>query len=94
MEALQQGRDRIAADAALRDRISYREHDFFTAQPVAADVYFFRHILHDWSDADCVRIVAALLPALRPGARVLIHEGIVPAPPARRANTLDDKQIR
>ncbi|KAL9120673.1 MAG: hypothetical protein Q9187_002772 [Circinaria calcarea] len=94
VDALQKGRDSIASDPALKDRITYTEHDFFTVQPVTADVYFYRHILHDWSDADCVRIIAALLPGLKGGARVLIHEGIMPEPPAQRANTMDDKQIR
>ncbi|KAI1131889.1 putative O-methyltransferase [Nemania abortiva] len=95
--ALDMGRravDGSARDLSLSSRISFQEYDFFTPQPVAADIYIYRHILHDWNDADSVRILSSLLPALKPGARVLISEGIVPAPPAKRLNTLATKMIR
>lgn len=52
------------------------------------------HILHDWSDADSVKIIKALVPALRNGARVLIAEGLMPPPPAKRSSTLDAKNVR
>ncbi|KAI8630646.1 putative O-methyltransferase [Xylariaceae sp. FL1651] len=95
--ALEMGRravETLAADSSLKSRISFQEYDFFTPQPVEADIYIYRHILHDWNDADSVKILASLLPALKPGARVLISEGIVPAPPAQRLNTLTTKMIR
>lgn len=88
------GRRIIAQDADLQQRITFREHDFFHPQPVQADVYFFRHVLHDWSDADCIRIIQALVPALKDGARVLVSEGVMPEPPATRSALLEDKQVR
>lgn len=78
----------------LAPRITFAEHDFFKTQPTSADVYVFRHILHDWSDADCLRILHALVPALKDGAKVLISEGVVPEEAATRSSTLDEKQIR
>jgi 6-hydroxytryprostatin B O-methyltransferase len=69
-------------------------HDFYTPQTTKADIYILRHILHDWADGDVVRILQNLLPALTDGARVLVSEGVVPEPPAKRMNTLDEKQIR
>lgn len=51
-------------------------HDFFTPQPVAADAYFFRMIFHDWSNKNCVRILRALVPVLRKGAKVLINDTV------------------
>ncbi|KAL2007609.1 hypothetical protein VTN00DRAFT_9047 [Thermoascus crustaceus] len=59
------GREIVAQDPDLQQRVTFTEHDFFQPRPVQADVYFFRHVLHDWSDADCVRILQALLPALK-----------------------------
>ncbi|KAI0904448.1 putative O-methyltransferase [Ustulina deusta] len=95
--ALDMGRRAVensVSDNPLSPRISFQEYDFFTRQLVEADIYIYRHILHDWNDADSVKILSSLLPALKPGARVLISEGIVPAPPARRLNTLATKMIR
>ncbi|KAI0436302.1 putative O-methyltransferase [Xylaria telfairii] len=95
--ALDMGRRAVetsSSNPSLRSRISFQEYDFFTPQPIKADIYIYRHILHDWNDADSVKILSSLLPALRPGARILISEGIVPAPPAQRLNTLATKMIR
>lgn len=43
----------------------------FDPQPVAADIYMLKWILHDWPDAESVKILQALRPALKPGARVV-----------------------
>ncbi|XXH02516.1 hypothetical protein Hte_008892 [Hypoxylon texense] len=63
--------------------------------PVHADVYFFRSIFHNWADKYCIQILQNLVPALKPGARVVIHERILPGleglntVDARRAINLD-----
>ncbi|KAI0151771.1 S-adenosyl-L-methionine-dependent methyltransferase [Xylariaceae sp. FL1272] len=62
----------------LRDRVKYMAHDFFTPQPVTADVYYFRSIFHNWADKYCVKILQNLIPALRSGARIIIHERVLP----------------
>lgn len=91
---MKSGRLAVSSNPDLQKRITFVIHNFFTPQPTVADIYIFRHILHDWSDADSVCILKALVPALRDGARIMISEGIVPEPPAIRASTLDEKQIR
>ncbi|KAL9600657.1 MAG: hypothetical protein Q9179_003140 [Wetmoreana sp. 5 TL-2023] len=55
-------------------------HDFFTPQPVKdAKAYVMRQVLHDWSDAECRKILEQLVAAMRPGySKVLINELIVP----------------
>jgi len=56
-------------------------HDFLTEQPVKnADVYFFRWIFHNWSDKYSIQILRALIPALKPGARVVINDNVLPEP--------------
>lgn len=92
--ALDMGRRAVEVDADLKARISFEEYNFFSPQPVQADIYIFRHILHDWNDEDSVKILSSLLPALKAGARVLISEGLLPQPPATRLNTLANKMIR
>ncbi|KAF2826579.1 hypothetical protein CC86DRAFT_292023, partial [Ophiobolus disseminans] len=37
-------------------------------------------ILHDWPAKYCIQILQALVPALKPGARIVLMEGIVPEP--------------
>ena len=59
----------------LKARISYVEHDFFTQQPVkGAKVYFFRWVMHNWSDKYALRILQNLVPAMRDGSRVVLLE--------------------
>lgn len=38
----------------------------------------FRWVLHNWPDAYVHRILRALIPALKPGARVIIFDEIMP----------------
>ncbi|KAF2216561.1 hypothetical protein CERZMDRAFT_34032 [Cercospora zeae-maydis SCOH1-5] len=60
--------------------VRFMEHDFFDPQPAhGADVFMFRWILHNWPDALAIRILQALIPALKPGAKVLIVDEIMPA---------------
>lgn len=53
-----------------------QSHDFFTPEPIKfARTYFLHSVLHDWGDEDCLRILANLKPALKPGySKVLFNE--------------------
>ncbi|TVY93429.1 O-methyltransferase, partial [Lachnellula willkommii] len=84
--------DRATLPAELAPRIAFMEHDFFTPQPVVAAVYTFRQIFHNWADANVVRILRGLIPALRSGARVLVHDLILPEP--GRLPLMQERQIR
>ncbi|RDW94052.1 uncharacterized protein DSM5745_01374 [Aspergillus mulundensis] len=64
----------------LQGRVKFQAHDFFTEQKVHADVYLLRNILHNWSDTYSIRILRALIPALRPGSRIVLHDYILPQP--------------
>ncbi|KAJ5092932.1 hypothetical protein N7456_008793 [Penicillium angulare] len=67
----------------VKDRVEFQAHDFFTEQPVQGDVYLFRNIFHNWSDSHSIRVLKALVPALRPGARIVINDYVLP-----EANTM------
>jgi hypothetical protein len=67
-----------------------RRSDFFTPQPITADVYYFRSIFHNWADKYCIRILQKLIPALKKGARIIIHERILPT--INTLNTMDAKR--
>ncbi|MCJ1251160.1 hypothetical protein MMC30_008391 [Trapelia coarctata] len=93
VEAIKEG-EALVISSDLQHRVTFSHHDFFTPQPVAAKAYIFKNILHDWPDADCVRMIKALLPALEDGAHVLVAESIMPDPPATRIGAWDDRAIR
>jgi hypothetical protein len=61
---------------ALAPRFEWMSHDFFSPQqPVrGAAAYFLRHILHDWSDEYCIRILSPVVDAMLPGgaSRLLV----------------------
>ncbi|KAL8717030.1 MAG: hypothetical protein Q9225_005693 [Loekoesia sp. 1 TL-2023] len=65
----------------LADRVTFMAHDMFTEQPVEdADVYYFRWIFHDRSDKYCIKILKSLIPALKPGARIILSERCLEPP--------------
>jgi hypothetical protein len=77
---------------ALQSRVQLTTHDFFTPQTVVAEAYLFRMILHGFSDKYCVKILQALTPALRPGAKVILNDGGLPEPGT--AGYVQEKMMR
>ncbi|KAJ5780072.1 hypothetical protein N7457_005232 [Penicillium paradoxum] len=85
VQCIVQDRPEVISQAAqalpvhLQDRIRFQTHDFFQSQPVhGADVYLLRHVLHDWSNKYARKILQALIPALKPGAKVILNDRIIP----------------
>lgn len=67
------------AHAPKVDGIEFQAHDFFTPQPICgAKFYYLRHILHDWTDEDSIRILSNLIPALGPDSLILLDEVVLP----------------
>ncbi|KAK9423457.1 putative S-adenosyl-L-methionine-dependent methyltransferase, partial [Seiridium unicorne] len=64
-------------------RVTFQQHDFFSEQPITdASAFFLRQGLHNRNDADCVKIIRALVPALekcKPGTPLLINDEVLPA---------------
>lgn len=48
--------------------------DFFVAVPAGGDIYTMAQVLHDWSDENCLRILANCRAAMKPDARLLVIE--------------------
>ncbi|KAI1473841.1 S-adenosyl-L-methionine-dependent methyltransferase [Daldinia eschscholtzii] len=83
----------ICADVKISKRISFMAHDFFKEQPVyGADVYFFRWIMHNYSTPYAVQILRNLIPALKPGARIIINDHCLREPGTE--NPWDERLIR
>lgn len=76
---IEDAKTKVPAD--LAGRVTFMAHDMFSEQPVTdADVYYFRWILHSWSDKYCIKILRSLIPALKAGARIMFSERCLEAP--------------
>jgi hypothetical protein len=76
----------------LKDRISLTTHDFFTPQTVVAEIYFFRWIFHGFSEQYSIKVLQALVPVLKKGARIVINDGTLPEPGT--AGYVEEKSMR
>jgi hypothetical protein len=65
----------------VTDRCEITAGDFFAGVPAGADGYILANVLHDWDDAQCVRILQECRRAMAPGGRVLIIERLIPDDP-------------
>jgi O-methyltransferase domain/Dimerisation domain len=63
----------------LKDRIRIEAGSFFENVPAAADAYLLSHIIHDWSEAQCLSILGNCRRAMKPNSRLLIIEMVLPA---------------
>ncbi|KAL2132410.1 hypothetical protein VTI74DRAFT_3828 [Chaetomium olivicolor] len=83
----------IYDDEQVAQRIELVAHDFFTEQVTkGADVYYFRWIIHNYSTPYAVRILKNLIPALKPGARIIINDHCLREP--GQENPWDEKLMR
>ncbi|KAJ5696845.1 hypothetical protein N7536_007257 [Penicillium majusculum] len=68
------------------------KHNFFEPQPVkGARAYYFKHIMHDWSDDNCRVILKHTTAAMEKGfSKLLIEDYIVPDTNAGAKEALTD----
>jgi len=72
-----EGAPKFLKSRGVEHRVELRAGSFFESVPSGADTYLLKHILHDWSDADSVRILKTIQAAAKPGAKLLVVEAIV-----------------
>ena len=71
------------AEHPLLDRVEFTGGSFFEEIPAGADAYLLKHILHDWPDEECRRILRATRAAIPGHGRVLVFDALlVPEAPA------------
>jgi ubiquinone/menaquinone biosynthesis C-methylase UbiE len=60
--------------------VSFVAGDVFTTPaPAGGDVYMIRHLMHDYDDPDCVRILGNVRRAMKAEGRVLVLEAPLPS---------------
>ncbi len=62
----------------VEGRVSIEPGNFFEHVPPGGDVYILSHIIHDWNEDQCLTILGNCRKALKPGARLLIVEFVLP----------------
>jgi len=72
----------VLGAAGVADRCRIVPGDFFQGVPDGADAYILANVLHDWDDADSVRILGACRRVMAKDGRVLIVERLIPDDPA------------
>ena len=76
-----EGAAELAGAADVGDRCGFATGSFFESVPAGADVYLMKSVIHDWNDERSQVILRACRAALRPGARLVLVEVVVPERP-------------
>jgi SAM-dependent methyltransferase len=64
-------------DAGIASRLEYIGGDMFESVP-PADVYVMKHIIHDWDDERCIRLLRNCNQSLQGDGRVICVDAILP----------------
>ena len=62
----------------VADRCERIGGDFFQSVPAGGDAYILKHIIHDWSDEECLKLLGHCHAGMTAGGKVLIVEMVVP----------------
>jgi hypothetical protein len=63
----------------VADRVAITPGSFFDGVPSGGDAYLLSHIIHDWSEAQCLTILGHCRQVMTPDSRVLIIEMVLPS---------------
>lgn len=81
LETVLAGADRELQALGVAARVDKVSGSFFESIPGGADLYLLKHILHDWTDAQCSQILEKVAAAMKPGSTLLIAEMLLAEPP-------------
>jgi hypothetical protein len=79
LPAVIEGAPNFIKSYGLENRIDVRTGDFFEAIPDGADAYLLKHILHDWCDEDCLRILKNIYAVAGSDTKLLIVDAVIGA---------------
>ena len=73
----QAGAAELIAARGLADRISFSAGSFFESVPAGCDLYLLSHIIHDWSEDQCLTILGNCRRAMSQSGKLLIIEMVL-----------------
>jgi hypothetical protein len=62
----------------LAERVTIEPGSFFDKVPAGGDAYLLSHVIHDWSEEQCLTILGNCRRAMNPNTRMLIIEMVLP----------------
>jgi hypothetical protein len=65
------------SDPAVASRLEYVGGDMFESVP-AAEVYIMKHIIHDWVDEKCIRLLKNCYNSMQGNGRVICVDSVLP----------------
>ncbi|MDR4496484.1 MAG: acetylserotonin O-methyltransferase [Candidatus Scalindua sp.] len=74
---IQGAKDRLEKEGLL-NRCTIVAGDFFNSVPQGGDLYILKSIIHDWDEADCLRILKNCHKAMGTRGKILLVEWIMP----------------
>jgi hypothetical protein len=80
----------LLASNGIDGRVSVVAGDFFSSVPAGGDCYLLSHIIHDWSEEQCLTILRNVRAAMKPEGRLLIVEMVLPTGDAPHPGKLLD----
>jgi hypothetical protein len=83
----------LRTESISHDRIEVIGGDFFESLPTGADAYLLRWILHDWGEPEAALILGSLRRAMKPTARLIVVESVIPEGPAFNFGKWSDLQM-
>lgn len=69
-----------AANGPLKpvmDRCAVASGDMFSSVPTGVDAYIMKHIIHDWPDDLCIKILKACRKGVNPGGKLLVVDHVI-----------------
>lgn len=76
--------------AGVADRCQIVGGSFFDPAPPGGDAYVLRHVLHDWPDDACIRILAGVRAGMPAHARILVLDRVIGPPNMDAPNKISD----
>jgi len=62
---------------SVLDRCSLVAGNMFETVPQGADAYMMKHIIHDWPDEACIKLLKACRAAVKPNGRLLVLDCVI-----------------
>lgn len=87
------GASAVLGAHGVSERCELAGGNFFESVPAGGDGYILKHIIHDWSDDECVTILRNCHKGMLSGGKVLIVEMVIPDPNVPSISKLLDIQM-
>jgi hypothetical protein len=61
----------------MLDRCALVAGDMFASVPAGVDAYIMKHIIHDWPDEVCIKILKSCRAGVNPGGKLLVVDDVI-----------------